>query len=155
MAWNYAGVSSMTMDVSLSSSGDRVQSKSTLHSYRAPGTPWPDCVGFAAQGTTLGKRILPMYFFSFWWFHRDVSLAPLACKDMEHLLAVVVRVVQHKQDRVHGKRAQLKEVTCIFPLYQWLCLRNPPFEGPQQFPEGGCNHVACCCLGTFRQWLLV
>lgn len=29
-----------------------------------------------------------------------------------------LRVVQLKQDRVLGKSTQLKEITCIFPLYQ-------------------------------------
>lgn len=35
-----------------------------------------------------GRNIMSTYFFSFWWFHTDVSAVPLACKGTEHLQTV-------------------------------------------------------------------
>lgn len=83
------------------------------------------------KAVVLGRRILHTYCFSVWWFHMDVSVVPLACKVTEHLWTVCLGLSKPNRTGFWEKRTQLKERTCLFPLYQWLWHRNLSFEGPQ------------------------
>lgn len=143
--------------VSLSSGGSRESSR-----IRAPCTAVQSqllnnqiVLDLLHKAAVLGRRILPAYFFSIWWFHTDVSPVPLVCKDMEHLWRVCLGLSTPNRTGFLEKEHSWKKQHAFFlftsnsgieicPLKSHSIASQVRSAHMWHFDIWACSHNSCC-----------